>query len=97
MDTGMTCTYVREHVGGRIEELRERSGISQSQLAKMVPMNRTYYSDLVHGRANPSLDKLVKIADGLGVPLTELFFGLGDVPPRCLMELDGAREADVSR
>ena len=90
MDTGKTCAYVRMRVGERIEELRERRGVSQTQLAKMVPMNRTYYNDLVLGKANPSLDKLVKIADSLDVPLTDLFFGLGNVPPYQLVEYDGA-------
>ncbi|WP_072371794.1 helix-turn-helix domain-containing protein [Thermophilibacter mediterraneus] len=97
MDTGKTCTYVRRHVGGRIEELRERSGVSQTQLAKMIPMNRTYYNDLVLGKANPTLDKLVKIADSLDVPLTELFFGLGDVPPHQLVEYDGTEGARATQ
>ena len=65
--------------------------MSQTQLAKMVPMNRTYYNDLVLGKANPSLDKLVKIADSLGVPLTDLFFGLDGAAPRCLVEYDGVQ------
>lgn len=95
MDTGETCTYVRKYVGTRIEELRERCGVSQTQLAKMVPMNRTYYNDLVCGKANPSLDKLVKIADSLDVPLTELFLGLGNVPPCRLVEYDRARNAQA--
>lgn len=97
MDTGETCTYVRRRVGERIEELRERRGVSQTQLAKMIPMNRTYYNDLVLGKANPSLDKLVKIADSLGVPVTELFFGLGDVPPRCLAEYDQSEASRTAR
>ncbi len=97
MDTGETCTYVRRRVGERIEELRERRGVSQTQLAKMVPMNRTYYNDLVLGKANPSLDKLVKIADSLGVPLTDLFFGLGHVPPRCLVEYDQGKASREAR
>lgn len=90
MDTGDCCTYVRRQVGGNIEELREMRGISQSRLAEMVSINRSYLNQLAAGKANPSLDKLVKIADGLDVPLTDLFSGLDSAAPSKI-EYDGSR------
>lgn len=53
-------------------------------LSQMVGMNRSYLNELVAGKANPSLDKLVKIADALEVPITELFAGVDRETPRRL-------------
>ena len=53
-------------------------------------MDRSHLNQLIGGKSNVTLDVLVKIADGLGVPLTDLFFGLGDVPPHQLVEYNGA-------
>ena len=97
MDTNATCTFVRQRVGVRIRELCSEKNLSQSKLAAMISMDRSHLNQLIGGKSNVTLEGLEKIAGGHGVPLTELFFGLGDVPPRCLVELDGAREADVSR
>lgn len=89
MDTNATCTFVRQKVGMRIRELCSEKNLSQSKLAAMISMDRSHLNQLIGGKSNVTLDVLVKIADGLGVPLTELFFGLGDAAPRCLVELDG--------
>lgn len=50
----------------------------------MIGMNRTYLSDLENEKGNVTVDILVKIADGLDVPITALFAGLEDAPPRKL-------------
>ena len=89
MDTGEPYTYVRRQVGRTVKGLCERDELSQSELAAMTGINRSYLNELIAGKANPSLDKLVRVADGLGVPLTELFAGLDGVAPSAL-EYDGA-------
>lgn len=97
MDTNATCTLVRRKVGLRIRDLCNEKHLSQSKLAAMISMDRSHLNQLIGGKSNVTLDVLVKIADGLGVPLTELFFDLGDVPPHRLVELDGAKEANNSQ
>lgn len=84
MDTGEPCTYVRTVVGANIASLCESSRLTQKTLAQMVGMNRSYLNELVAGKANPSLDKLVKIADALEVPITGLFAGIEYDAPRNL-------------
>jgi len=45
---------------------------SQEAFAHHVGLDRTYVSGLERGRRNPTLDVIVKLADGLGVHPTEL-------------------------
>lgn len=84
MDTGEPCTYVRAVVGANIACLCKSGKLNQSMLSQMVGMNRSYLNELMAGKANPSLDKLVKIADALEVPVTELFAGVEYDAPRKL-------------
>lgn len=91
MDTGESCRYVRARVGDNVGALCRGKGLSQSRLAAMVGIDRSHLNQLIGGKSNVSLDVLVKIADGLDVPLTDLFFGLDGAAPRCLVEYDGAQ------
>lgn len=81
MDTKAVCTLVRKRVGATIKQLCLDRGISQAKLAAMISMNRSHLNQIVGGKSNTTLDILVKIADGLDVPVTELFIGLDEVPP----------------
>lgn len=47
--------------------IREQVGISQEALAHDIDMSRRYLSGIERGEANPSLDQIVRLADGLGV------------------------------
>ena len=91
MDTGETCRFVRARVGDNVGALCRDQGLSQSRLAAMVGIDRSHLHQLIGGKSNVSLDVLVKIADGLDVPLTDLFFGLDGASPRCLVEYDGVQ------
>ena len=88
MDTGEACKIVRARVGGNVGRLCRDKGLSQSRFSAMIGVDRSHLNQLIGGKSNVSLDVLVKIADGLNVPLTDLFFGLDDAPPRCLVEYD---------
>ena len=59
--------------GNRIRELRLKTGLSQEKFALQIGMDRTYYASVESGRRNISLINIEKIADGLGVSLSELF------------------------
>lgn len=62
--------------GNRIRELRKQLGYSQEQFALRADMDRTYYASVEAGKRNISLNNINKIADGLGVTLSDLFKGL---------------------
>ena len=76
--------FIRWRVGQNIKVQLDRNELTQSELARMISKDRTNINELIAGKANPSLDLLVKIADGLGVPLTDLFYGLDGVAPHGL-------------
>ncbi len=67
---------ITKKLGERIRELRAKTGLSQEKFALKIDMDRTYFSSVEAGKRNVSLINIKKIADGLGVSLSELFEGL---------------------
>ena len=57
----------------RDRTLREEQGISQEKLAERSDLHRTYIGMVERLERNPSLVCIHKIANGLGVHITELF------------------------
>jgi transcriptional regulator with XRE-family HTH domain len=47
-------------------------GISQEALAHNIDMSRRYLSGIERGEANPTLDQIARLADGLGVEPRDL-------------------------
>lgn len=62
--------------GQRVRELRQKTGLSQEKFALMIGMDRTYFSSVESGKRNISLLNIIKIADGLKVPVDNLFKNL---------------------
>ena len=67
---------IKEALGIRIRELRNKSGLSQERFALLIDMDRTYLASVESGRRNISLENIKKIADGFGISLSELFDGI---------------------
>lgn len=63
-------------LGLHIKELRGKTGLSQEKFALKIGMDRTYFASVEAGRRNIAIVNIKKIADGLGVSLSELFEGL---------------------
>ncbi|QNP77734.1 helix-turn-helix domain-containing protein [Phascolarctobacterium faecium] len=64
---------IREQLGQRIKELRNATGLSQERFALQIGMDRTYFASVEAGRRNISICNIKKIADGLGISLSDLF------------------------
>src|SRR5512142_66584 len=60
-------------VGVRLHELREAQGISMRALATKSGLSANALSMIERGRTSPSVSTLYKLADALGVPVTEFF------------------------
>ena len=56
----------------RVKTLREAQGLSQEKLAEKSELHRTYIGMVERLERNPSLICIYKIANGLGVHITEL-------------------------
>ncbi len=59
--------------GQRVRYLRKNLGLSQEKFALSISMDRTYYADIENGKRNLSFNNICKIANGLGLSLSELF------------------------
>ena len=56
-----------------IRKLREEKHWSQEEMASRVGMSKNGYAKMEHGESRPSLDRLEKITQVLGIEMTELF------------------------
>ena len=56
----------RQEIARQLKEVRKAEGMTQEHLAQLVGTKKSNISRLESGRYNPSLDFLVKVADGLG-------------------------------
>ena len=64
---------ITQKIGAMIRELRTQLGISQEKFAMKIGMDRTYFASVELGKRNVSIVNIEKIANGLGVSLSELF------------------------
>lgn len=64
---------ITQKIGAKIRELRTQLGISQEKFAMKIGMDRTYFASVELGKRNVSIVNIEKIANGLGVSLSELF------------------------
>ncbi len=81
-------TYFRKQFGINVGTLREEKGYTQAELAMRASIDRSYISLVENAKCNITLDIIIKIADGLDVPLTALFEGLDQRPPSEILSYD---------
>lgn len=55
-----------------VENVAEKMNISQEKFALSIGMDRTYYSSVEAGKRNIAIQNIKKIADGLGINISEL-------------------------
>ena len=68
------AVMIKKELGTKIQELRKRkTGLSQEKFALKIGMDRTYLASVEAGKRNIAIENIKKIADGLGVTLSELF------------------------
>lgn len=77
----------------RIREIAKEKNITGVALAQMIKISQQNMSGIMTGKFNPSLKTLQKIADALGVPITELFYDSKEENntvkcPNCGVELE---------
>lgn len=61
-----------QKLGAKIKRLREEKGIDQKSFAFDCGIGRTQLYMIENGKTNPRLLTLIKIAQGLDVPVDEL-------------------------
>jgi transcriptional regulator with XRE-family HTH domain len=83
---GYRMKTATEMLGARIREQRKRKKITQEQLAEMLGIDQKHMSRIELGKSYPSLDRLIKIAETLEVPLPSLFEFMHMVEERELLK-----------
>ena len=89
------------HLGATVRSLRQARGWSRRDLAGKAGLSERFLADVEAGRANPSLLRLVGLADALEVSLTVLLAGLPKLEDRqrlrhvALLGLRGAGKSSV--
>lgn len=63
----------KQDFGVRVRALREKTGLSQEHFADRIAVSRGQMGKLENGKANPTLETIVKIAAGLEISLAKLF------------------------
>ena len=60
---------IKQAVGKRVKELRNKIGISQEELADNAQLDRTYITSVECGKRNISIVNIEKLANALNVTL----------------------------
>jgi len=68
----MTPEELEVRLARAIRRHRELLKFSQEGFSDAIGMNRTYYGKIERHQQNPAIKNLQKIANGLGVPLSQL-------------------------
>jgi len=69
-------TDILARFGARIRELRSQTGLSQEAFASKCGLDRTYISGIERGKRNVSLRNIGRIAEFLGVSVSDLMEGI---------------------
>jgi transcriptional regulator with XRE-family HTH domain len=68
----------RLRFGDVVRERRTALGLSQEALAERCGVDRKSISRVETGTFSPSLDRVWRLADGLDLPIDQLFSALGE-------------------
>ena len=64
---------VKEHVGRRIAELREKTGLTQADVAETIGTTVPNLQRIEYGTQNVTIETMTKIANAIGVTVAALF------------------------
>lgn len=74
----MDDRHISEQFGNLVRRLRQDAGMSQERFAVCCGINRAYMGQIERGQKTVTIATAQKIAQGLGLSLTQLFSGLED-------------------
>ena len=98
--------HVRKFLGQRLRELRKQRGHSQERLGDRSSLSGKFIGEVERGEKSISMDSLYRVANALGVSISELANGLTRQRARrsshplveeILGLLQGRRASDVRR
>lgn len=64
---------VKEHVGRKISELREKKGLTQADVAEAIGTTVPNFQRIEYGTQNVTIETMTKIANAIGVKVAAFF------------------------
>lgn len=62
-----------KNFGSRIQELRKKNNLTQSELAEKVGLSTNFIGMVERGERNTSVDKIFKLAKAFNISLAQIF------------------------
>lgn len=72
----MNAARISEQFGRNLAEARSWIGMSQGQLARQIGVQQSQVARLENGERCPSLDRIVALAEAVGVQVRDLLHGI---------------------
>lgn len=69
-----TVRNERRILGGAVKRIREAREIKQDALATTAEIHFAYLSNIEHGKKQPSVDVMCRLANALGVDLDDISY-----------------------
>lgn len=63
---------VQQRLGKAVRTVRARQEFTQEQVSEAAGLHPTYVSDIERGARNPSWEAMTRLANGMGVTITEI-------------------------
>lgn len=63
---------ISSKLGQNLKRIRTKKGMSQGDISRALDVHRAYVSGIENGKRNPTLATIQKLADALGVSVSEL-------------------------
>jgi transcriptional regulator with XRE-family HTH domain len=73
LNKGMEKKEFINVLGIHLRMLRKERNLTQTELANMIGKDRQSYQRVELGTTNPTIGYLLEIANGLNIPITDLF------------------------
>jgi transcriptional regulator with XRE-family HTH domain len=63
---------IQSRLGRAVKQVRVTRGLTQEQVSAASGLHPTYISDIERGARNPSWEAVTRLAEGIGVPVSEI-------------------------
>lgn len=80
------------YIAERLKQFRQAKNLSQGDIEKRTGLLRCYISRVENGATVPSIETLEKIANGLEIPMYQLFYGEEEAPTSLPSNHNGKRD-----